>query len=165
MPQLVAQPARLILLGAVAVAFVLALGSQGQFTVAGVNAAPSPMPSGRPPLIYRATGGPYLAETEVLGAAAALARGAVTRQEIHRISYGEVAAFLGNRNYEYDNSREMYLVASGGPWQGRGGPQSPGQLCGSYFAVYDATTGKPLAVGCGGPSAWPARLPAVFSKQ
>jgi hypothetical protein len=147
-------------------AVLVLLSAQGGISVAGVSAAPTPpgrTPVPRPAVIYRATGGPFVNEADVLAAAAALARGPVTRIEIQRVPYGEVVPLLRSRNYEFADTREIYVVAATGSWRGRGGLLQP-QTCSSYFAVYDATTGQPMAVGCGGQGSWPDRLPPEFSK-
>jgi hypothetical protein len=131
-----------------------------------IQAAPAmPVTPMRPPVKYFPTGGPYVAENDALAAAAALARGPVARQEIHRLSYAQVSAFLGNRNYEYDDAREMYVILSSGSWQTRGSVFGAPKPCGSFFSVFDATSGRPVAVGCGGPGPWPSRVPLGFATE
>jgi len=88
----------------------------------------------------------------------------ITRQEIHRLAYGDVVPLVRTRNLEFDDSREVFVVAVSAQWRSRGGGMQPTQTCNSFFVVFDAPTGRPLAAGCGGQQSWPDRLPPAFSK-
>jgi hypothetical protein len=123
-----------------------------------------PIPTAR----YFGTGGPLLGELAAVQIARTMAIGPTGRTEAHLMTYGEVVTWIGSENLYYDRSREMYVVAVSGAYEGRPGPRQQANPapspCNSYFAVIDATDGTVLSAGCGGPSAWPERLPTVFAK-
>jgi hypothetical protein len=165
-----------------ATAIALALISAGGFAVANQSqstptsvalTAPSmrlphelPQPT---PRFYR-TGGPFLGDTQALARARGLRipGSPVAREEVHLMSYGDVVAWIESENLYYDRGREMYVVAVSASFRPKVPPvQEPNAtpiVCNSYFVVMDATDGFVLSVGCGGPTAWPVKLPPVFSR-
>ena len=156
-----------------AAALVAGVGSVALAHNAPVPAALPAAPGGPPALPlatprYFGSGGPYLGLSAALLLAHKAASGPVSRDEAHLMSYGDVVAWIGSENLYYDRGREMYVVAVSARYQGRGaGLEQPGvasAVCNSYFEVIDATDGTVLSIGCGGPSAWPSRLPAGFSR-
>ncbi len=156
---------------ALAAAGGLALANQSPSAPTALLTAPSVRPPGehpRPtPRFYR-TGGPFVGEAQALARARGLriAGSLVAREEIHLMAYADVVVWLGSENLYYDRAREMYVVAVSAPFEPKLSPvQDPNAapvVCNSYFMVMDATDATVLSVGCGGPTAWPVRLPSVF---
>lgn len=168
----------LVAAGIAAVALVsaggLALAKQSQTAPTPVSlAAPSVRPPGehpRPTPRFYQSGGPFVGEAQALARARGLRSpsSSVAREEVHLMTYGDVVVWLGSENLYYDRGREMYVVAVSASYEPRLSPvQEPNAtpvVCNSYFIVMDATDGTVLSAGCGGRTAWPVKLPSVFSR-
>jgi hypothetical protein len=109
---------------------------------------------------FHATGGPYIAIQDAVAIANHHARGPITLQASHQLTYGEAAAWMGSFTYTVAAGREVYLVVTQAPFTRGGGPLGP-ITCGVFFAVVDATDGTVWALGCRG-NTWPA-LPSAFA--